>query len=95
MEGACTGLRLRIHYNEGLSPAKTLAACIMQLFEQTESPEGNGYALSGDEFKAESPIGSLSVSKDSSSSMNLPGTPRCLSDSSSTSGSGNGFENYA
>jgi hypothetical protein len=92
--GARTGQRLRIHYNQGLSGAERAAASITQLFDQTESPEGDGYALSSDEFEAESSVGSLSSSEDESSSMDLPGTPRCSSDSSGTSGSGNGFENY-
>jgi hypothetical protein len=94
VEVARTGRRLRIHYNQGLSPAKRVATRLTQLFDQTESPEGDGYALSGDEFEAESSVGSLSVSEDSSSGMNLPGTPRCSSNSLGTSGSGNGFENY-
>jgi hypothetical protein len=84
VEGARIGRRLRIHYNEGLSPAERLAISITQLFDQTESPEGDGYALSGDKFEAESSVGSLSVSEDES--MDLPRTPRCSSDSSSTSG---------
>jgi hypothetical protein len=94
VEGARTGWRLRIHYNQGLSPPERAAAHLTQLFDQTEFPEGDGYALSGEEFEAESSYGSVSISEDSSSGMNLPGTPRCSSDSSGTSGSGNGFENY-
>jgi hypothetical protein len=94
VEGAHIGRRLRIHYSKGLSPAERLVACIMQLFDQTESPEVDGYALSGDEFEAESFVGSLNVSEDLSSGTDLPGTPRCSSDSSGTSGSRNGFENY-
>jgi hypothetical protein len=94
MEGACIGQRLRIHYNQGLSPAERAATSMTQLFDQRESLEGDGYALSSEEFEAESSIGSLSSSEDESSSMDLPGTPRCSSDSSGTSGSRNGFENY-
>jgi hypothetical protein len=92
--GACTGLRLRIHYNQGLSPAERKAAGITQLFDQTESHKGDGYVLSGDEFEAKSSVGSLSSSEDESSGLDLPGTPPCSSDSLGTSGLGNGFENY-
>jgi hypothetical protein len=92
--GARTGRRLRIHYNQGLSLAKRAVARITQLFDQTESPEGDGYGLFDDEFEAELFVGSLSSSEDESSGLDLPGTPPCSSDSSGTSGSGNGFENY-
>lgn len=71
----------------------------MQLFDQTKALEGNGYAISRDEFEANSSSLSL-ISNDNTqppsyiidSSLDLNSTLLDSSDDSSF-GLGNGFEN--
>ena len=104
IEGAWTGQTLQIHYNPGLNWAERDATHIIQLLNQTKALKRDGYAISNDEFKADSSNLS-SISNDDiepppyiiDSTLDLNSIPLDSSDKSSDESSNGleyGFENY-